>query len=99
MEEGGVGLSSRILVTKEAEDEPSTSRGSGCEKISVDEPVRTGVVGQLRQASAGNSGSGTGLWCWPEASQALQEERPKQGQSSRDQDPVAAWPGNPSVHT
>lgn len=60
MEEGGVGLGSHILVTKEAEDEPSTSRGSGCEKISVDEPVQTGVVGQLRQASAGNSGSGAG---------------------------------------
>lgn len=45
MEERGVGLGSHILVTKEAEDEPSTSRGSGCEKISVDEPVRTGVIG------------------------------------------------------
>lgn len=46
MEERGVGLGSHILVTKEAEDEPSsTSRGSGCEKISVDEPVQTGVIG------------------------------------------------------
>lgn len=69
------------------------------EKIGMDvpNPGRFQEPSATRQVSAGNSASGAD-WKPLRPSSLLQEKRPKQGQSSRDQDPEAAGPGNPSVH-
>lgn len=64
-------------------DESSARKVPAGEKISMDAQSRQipGVISHLRQASAGNSASGTG-WKPLRPSSVLQEERPKQGQSS-----------------
>lgn len=53
-------------------------------------------VNDLGQPSAGNLAGSTG---WKPLWLAHFKKRPKQGQSSLDQDPAAARPENPSVHT
>lgn len=100
--EGGRMLSSHSLSSRTLED---SGGGTLCFKRfwlvrSTNElrPRHRQIPGvnDLGQPSAGNLAGSTG---WKPLWLAHFKKRPKQGQSSLDQDPAAARPENPSVHT